>query len=119
MTESMQNELRFRLESRRDEITRNVHVLLAQLAIDPSGDSMDRVRGVDERNNAVQAVVRMSKDLHDVKAALKRIEEGTFGTCSVCGGPLSHKRLQVLPWAPCCIVCQERQEFHSDDAEAA
>ena len=37
--------------------------------------------------------------LTEVQAALKRIENGTYGTCVVCGRPIPEKRLEAIPWA--------------------
>jgi DnaK suppressor protein len=49
---------------------------------------------------------RAAAQLELVEAALARIEDGTFGTCSVCGGPIAAERLEALPWAASCIECQ-------------
>ncbi len=43
-----------------------------------------------------------------IDAALARLANGDFGICAECGNPISPKRLQALPWADCCIRCQER-----------
>ncbi len=43
----------------------------------------------------------------EVEAALRRIEEGTFGDCVDCGNPVPAKRLEVVAWAPRCTNCQE------------
>lgn len=37
--------------------------------------------------------------LTEVRAALKRIEGGTYGKCVVCGRPIPEKRLEAIPWA--------------------
>ena len=37
--------------------------------------------------------------LEEIDAALKRIEDGTYGTCEVDGTPIEFDRLQALPWA--------------------
>jgi DnaK suppressor protein len=37
--------------------------------------------------------------LTEVQAALKRIEDGTYGKCVVCGRPIPEKRLEAIPWA--------------------
>ena len=44
----------------------------------------------------------------DVKAALARIEDGSFGTCEVCGKPIGAARLAAIPWARLCIDDQRR-----------
>jgi DnaK suppressor protein len=46
--------------------------------------------------------------LEQVNAALKRIEDGTYGTCEACGKPIGEDRLRALPWASRCIDDQRR-----------
>ena len=48
--------------------------------------------------------------LSQVRSALDRLEEGTFGECLVCGSPIGEKRLEAVPWTPHCIACQEKIE---------
>ncbi len=45
--------------------------------------------------------------LASVDAALKRINEGTFGECLNCGQEINSKRLEAIPWVRYCITCQE------------
>ena len=42
--------------------------------------------------------------------ALKRIEKSDFGLCSICQKNIGKKRLDVIPWAPHCISCQQKEE---------
>jgi DnaK suppressor protein len=44
-----------------------------------------------------------STTLNQVRDALKRIEEGTFGKCVIDGGAIEEKRLQAMPWTPYCL----------------
>ena len=46
--------------------------------------------------------------LADIDAALQRIEDGTYGTCEVCGEPISPDRLAAIPWTRLCIDDQRR-----------
>jgi RNA polymerase-binding protein DksA len=46
----------------------------------------------------------------EIDAALKRIDEGTYGTCQMCGRPIDPARLEARPWASLCIDDQRRQE---------
>ena len=48
--------------------------------------------------------------LADIDAALKRIEEGTYGICTNCGEPIAVERLEALPWATLCIDCKRDRE---------
>jgi DnaK suppressor protein len=45
-----------------------------------------------------------------VDEALNRIEQGNYGECVHCGGPVEVKRLEAVPWARHCIPCQEKQD---------
>ena len=48
--------------------------------------------------------------LGEIEGALKRIEEGTYGTCVNCGQPIAEERLTAIPWATYCIDCKRLQE---------
>jgi len=48
--------------------------------------------------------------LTEIDAALKRIDEGTFGVCTRCGKPIRAERLEALPWATLCIDDKRKQE---------
>lgn len=48
--------------------------------------------------------------LSEVEDALKRIEDGSYGNCVVCGKPISERRLEALPWATRCLQDEERLE---------
>jgi DnaK suppressor protein len=48
--------------------------------------------------------------LSQVRLALERLREGTFGECLHCGKEIGEKRLEALPWTPYCIACQEKVE---------
>jgi len=53
---------------------------------------------------------RETAALGDIAAALERLDLGTYGQCTDCGGAISSVRLQALPEAARCIACQERAE---------
>ncbi|MDX6514141.1 MAG: hypothetical protein QOE36_3645 [Gaiellaceae bacterium] len=48
--------------------------------------------------------------LRAIDAALKRIEDGTYGKCRVCGKDISPERLEAMPWADLCIDDARREE---------
>src|SRR5882762_8146457 len=45
-----------------------------------------------------------------IDAALKRIEDGTFGKCETCGQDIAEDRLAAIPWTTQCIDCRRREE---------
>ena len=77
------------------------------IAIERSADPMDEIQSASERDLAIGTVDRESTLLRDVKAALRRQHDGSFGTCIECESEISAKRLAAVPWAPRCIQCQE------------
>lgn len=48
--------------------------------------------------------------LQEIEAALKRIDEGTYGICANCGKQIPEERLEALPWATLGIDCQRNLE---------
>ena len=48
--------------------------------------------------------------LAEIDAALKRIDDGTYGTCTNCGKEIPPERLEARPWATLCIDCKRRRE---------
>jgi DnaK suppressor protein len=46
---------------------------------------------------------RLQTTLADVDRALAKLDEGTYGRCDVCGGPIGEERLEALPWAVRCV----------------
>jgi DnaK suppressor protein len=48
--------------------------------------------------------------LASIDAALKRIEDGTYGTCTKCGKQIARERLEARPSATLCIDCQRERE---------
>jgi RNA polymerase-binding transcription factor DksA len=49
--------------------------------------------------------------LQQVRDALRRIENGTFGQCTVDGRPISQKRLKAIPWTPYCLEHEKGLEL--------
>jgi RNA polymerase-binding protein DksA len=48
--------------------------------------------------------------LAEIDAALKRIDDGTYGQCTNCGKQIAPERLEARPWATLCIDCQRQRE---------
>jgi len=80
------------------------------LAIERTPDALDEVQLAGERELTTRSLDRESRLLRNVRAALGRIAEGTYGACFECEEEISHKRLRALPWATLCIACQEEAD---------
>lgn len=76
------------------------------IAIEKSADQMDETQHASERDLAIRNVDRDSRLLRQVKASLRRIHNGSFGTCIDCDGAIALKRLVAVPWAARCIECE-------------
>ena len=74
---------------------------------DPGKDEGDRASASVAREIDLEKKSRDRALLASVDAALKRINEGTFGHCLNCGQEINTKRLEALPWVRYCITCQE------------
>jgi len=58
-----------------------------------------------------QSLLEQVRDeLDDVDAALRRLDDGTYGLCEACGQPIGEERLAALPAARYCIEHQEAAE---------
>jgi DnaK suppressor protein len=79
-------------------------------AIETSADALDQIQHMVERELALETLGRESAFLRETRAALRRMEEGTFGNCLDCEEEISLKRLTAVPWASRCIACQERAD---------
>ena len=72
-------------------------------------DVMDEILSVQAREAAAKAVSDNTALWHQIEAALKRIEAGTFGMCP-CGERIHGKRLGAVPWSPLCRRCADAEE---------
>jgi len=81
------------------------------IVIQQSADALDQTQFAAERDLVVTLLNRHTQMFRRVKAALQRVEEGTYGTCLTCEDAISVKRLQAVPWAELCLRCQERSDL--------
>ena len=81
------------------------------IVIQQSADALDQTQFAAERDLVVTLLNRHTQMFRRVKAALHRVEEGTYGTCLTCEESISVKRLQAVPWAELCLRCQERSDL--------
>jgi len=75
-----------------------------------SADIVDQASSYTEKNVEMRAINRQIKLISKIDAALKRIEDGTYGYCKETGEPISLKRLMARPVATLSITAQEKHE---------
>lgn len=114
MTKTELNKFKKILETKRDELEKIVRNRDA-ITIEKSADALDEVQHASERELAIRNLDRESNLLRNVRSALRRLEDGTFGICLHCEEEISPKRLDALPWAPFCIQCQEQADRNRDE----
>jgi RNA polymerase-binding transcription factor len=106
MTKTDLNKYRNVLDAKQKELVRMLRNRDG-IAIEKCPDSLDEVQYATERELAIRSLDRDSNLLRNVRAALDRIEEGSFGVCLHCDEDISPKRLAAVPSTAFCIVCQE------------
>jgi len=106
MTKSDLNKYRNVLDAKQKDLVRMLRNRDG-IAIEKCPDSFDEVQYATERELAIRSLDRDSNLLRNVRAALDRIEEGSFGVCLHCDEDISPKRLAAVPSTAFCIVCQE------------
>jgi len=73
-------------------------------------DPNDRASLESDRNFELRIRDRERKLILKMQEAIKRIDDGSFGICEVCSGPISEKRLTARPVTTLCIDCKTKQE---------
>ena len=117
MTKTELNKFKQILEAKQAELA-DILKRRDEIAIEKSPDAIDEVTRAAERELAIRNLDRESNLLRNVRAALRRINDASFGVCAHCEEDISPKRLAAVPWAPFCIRCQEAADRHEQDATA-
>jgi DnaK suppressor protein len=73
-------------------------------------DPNDRASLEADRNFELRIRDRERKLILKMREAIQRIDDGVFGICESCGGPISEKRLMARPVTIHCIDCKTREE---------
>ena len=73
-------------------------------------DPTDRASLESDRNFELRIRDRERKLISKIRKALDKIDDGTFGSCEVCGEPIEFKRLEARPVTTHCIACKTEEE---------
>jgi DnaK suppressor protein len=74
------------------------------------GDGGDRAVNQIEQSNLRAVIGQLRQKLIQVQAARARLDAGKYGVCDDCSRPISPQRLQAIPYATLCVVCQSKRE---------
>ncbi|MGZ3642817.1 MAG: TraR/DksA family transcriptional regulator [Ktedonobacteraceae bacterium] len=104
-----------RLETKQQELQVQISELRKEAGVpaessEPAEDYAELEEAASELTNRSQGQSIFANEvllLTEVRAALKRIAEGSYGMCVRCGQPIAQKRLEALPWAAYCIKDEE------------
>jgi DnaK suppressor protein len=91
-----------------EEAMQTMNGMSSEKALFP--DPTDRAALESDRNFLLRIRDRERKLLVKIQEALKRIDDGTFGTCQECGEEISESRLKARPVATLCVDCKRMQE---------
>jgi RNA polymerase-binding protein DksA len=64
-----------------------------------------------ERDFSLGRATDEQRRLYSIEEAMKRIEDGTYGSCTQCGKAIAKKRLSAMPQTERCIECQKQDEI--------
>src|SRR4051812_46988246 len=122
------DEIRQRLQSERERLE-GVKATIDAENIDgeTEGESLAELSSVDqhqadigtetfEREKDLSILEQVEAELNDVEHALRRLDDGTYGTCEACGKPIGDERLAAQPASRFCVDDQARVE---DEARRA
>ena len=103
---------RSKLEAWREEILRESRETLENLQVENQNhpDMADRASSESDRALELRTRDRQRKLISKIDAALKRLDDGTYGYCEETGEPISLKRLEARPIATLSVEAQERHE---------
>ena len=109
MTATLMSSYREALEGAQTELAAAIAVRDGA-KIEQRADPFDVVQLAGERELAIRSIDRKTQLLREIRNALRRLEDGTFGRCVSCEENVSATRLQALPWAALCLTCQQQAD---------
>ena len=121
MTAEEVQEFRQLLETERARLIKTVHFLhdenpgsledeLGEIGLGSSDNHLgDTATATYDRELDQGLEEGVQQTLGEIEAALGRIEDGSYGTCLMCGKPIAEQRLRAIPWARLCIDDQRKQ----------
>ena len=106
------------LREKEREISAHVQTELSELESPErmrSGDLEEMVGDSDGTDSLCEIMDIEATQIGQIKMALKKIEDGTYGICEDCEEEIAPARLEALPFASQCIDCKRRSELMPTD----
>jgi DnaK suppressor protein len=100
------------LKQREELLSEAENTLNAKLVTEKQSfpDPTDQAAAELDSNFMLKLRGREQKLLKKIDEAIARIDDGTYGVCESCGGPIGIKRLEARPVTTLCIECKTEQE---------
>lgn len=108
-----------RMRARLTDERKDLQTQLVDMGVDPDTGAPDQVEFQQGFADSGQATAEKAlvlsmaegaiETLREVDAALKRIDNGTYGRCESCGNEIPAERLDARPVARLCVTCKQRE----------
>jgi DnaK suppressor protein len=118
MNQTELNKYKAMLEAKRTDLSAGLRNR-EDIAIEKTPDAIDEVQLAGERELAIRNLDRESSMLRNVRGALARMADGSYGICMHCEEEIKPKRLDAVPWTKYCIRCQEAADRHEFETEGS
>ena len=103
----MQNttEIRKRLEARLDTLGARIEGIKDELRAPPNPDFEEQATEAEGDEVLEGLEESVLAEITQIRMAMQRMQDGTYGDCVQCGEPIAVKRLEAIPHATLCITC--------------
>ncbi len=81
-----------------------------ELTVERYADPVDQIQSEAQREMAGLQQEGRAHRAREIRAALARVADGSYGVCEHCEDPIGEKRLDAVPWARMCVKCQAEVE---------
>lgn len=108
------DEARTRLEAEKDAVDKQLldHGVELEgdenIAVDAHEGFADSAQVTAERSQHISLVEQLRSRRADILAALRKIDDGTYGKCESCGQEIPIERLEAVPAATLCVSCKQK-----------
>ena len=99
-----------RVRAELDELATDFEGLLRNPGDGAGDDQADVGNATFEREHEISLARKSAEVLRQSERVLERMDDGTYGVCESCGGPIGKLRLQAFPRATLCMTCKKKQE---------